>query len=167
MFENLQNFNQYIGDWDTSNVEYMSFMFVGFKSSGSAWEGSSYNQDLSKWNTSKVRDMRGMFYGQQNFDQNIGKWDVSNVENFRNFLSTYVTTGTALTSAALRGKFNNSGSDIPRGKALEILTAYSGLPAVTLAVKLAPSRYRYVLAAADVSNAPTTLLMVTILPVDV
>ena len=111
MFENLQNFNQYIGDWDTSNVENMSFMFVGFKSQGSSWEGSFYNQDLSKWNTSKVRDMRGMFYAQQNFNQNIGKWDVSNVENFRNFLSTYVTTGTELTSAALRGKFNNGGSD--------------------------------------------------------
>ena len=30
--------------------------------------------------------------------------------------------------------FNNSGTDIPRGKALEILSAYSGLPSVTLAI---------------------------------
>jgi hypothetical protein len=30
--------------------------------------------------------------------------------------------------------FNNSGTDIPRGKALEILSSYSGLPSVTLAV---------------------------------
>lgn len=30
--------------------------------------------------------------------------------------------------------FNNSGIDIPRGKVLEILSAYSGLPAVTLAI---------------------------------
>ena len=30
--------------------------------------------------------------------------------------------------------FNNSGADIPRGKALEVLSAYSGLPSVTLAI---------------------------------
>jgi hypothetical protein len=30
--------------------------------------------------------------------------------------------------------FNNSGVDIPRGKALEVLTAYSGLPSVSLAI---------------------------------
>ena len=30
--------------------------------------------------------------------------------------------------------FNNSGTDIPRGKTLEVLSAYSGLPSVTLAI---------------------------------
>ena len=45
-------FNQYISNWDVSNVTNMRDMFYGCK---------SFNQDLSQWDVSKVKDNKGIF----------------------------------------------------------------------------------------------------------
>ena len=59
-----------ISEWDTSNVDYMDYMFTG----------SKFNGDISKWNVSSVTDMTTMFFG-SDFNGDISKWNVSNVVN--------------------------------------------------------------------------------------
>lgn len=81
LFENSINFNQAIGEWDTSNVVDMSRMFYTLH-----YKGSKFNQDIGRWNTSNVTTMEKMFYTSElsetsEFNQNIGGWDTSNVSN--------------------------------------------------------------------------------------
>ncbi|TVL43539.1 hypothetical protein A9X84_09395 [Brachyspira hyodysenteriae] len=59
-----------IEDWDTSNVENMSWMFR---------ECFSFNEPLDKWDTSNVTNMKGMFSLAKSFNQNINNWNVSKV----------------------------------------------------------------------------------------
>ncbi|AEM22425.1 hypothetical protein Bint_1809 [Brachyspira intermedia PWS/A] len=59
-----------IEDWDTSNVENMSWMFR---------ECFSFNEPLDKWDTSNVINMKGMFSLAKAFNQNINNWNVSKV----------------------------------------------------------------------------------------
>ncbi|MEI0558838.1 BspA family leucine-rich repeat surface protein [Brachyspira intermedia] len=59
-----------IEDWDTSNVENMSWMFR---------ECFSFNQPLDKWDTSNATNMKGMFSLAKAFNQNINNWNVSKV----------------------------------------------------------------------------------------
>ena len=72
LYDNIfRNFNGDISQWDVSNVEDMSFMFIHAK---------SFNGDLSNWNVSKVKDMQFMFYGCESFEgKGLDNWDVSNV----------------------------------------------------------------------------------------
>ena len=49
---NAHEFNQSIGDWDVSNVQYMTGMF--------AW-ANEFNQDISDWDVSNVITMYWMF----------------------------------------------------------------------------------------------------------
>ena len=51
MFLYQTNFNKDI-NWDTSNIDDMSLMFVS---------ASSFNQPLNNWDTSNVTEMRLMF----------------------------------------------------------------------------------------------------------
>ena len=61
----------HIGNWDTSNVTDMSYMFQ---------YASKFNGDIGNWNTSKVTNMVGMFFGANNFNKDyIINWDTSNV----------------------------------------------------------------------------------------
>ncbi|MFA5625283.1 MAG: BspA family leucine-rich repeat surface protein [Bradymonadales bacterium] len=71
-------FNQYIENWDTSNVTDMSWMFSN---------ASSFNQDISRWNTSNVTDMSWMFNNARAFNQNISSWDTSNVTDMSSMFS--------------------------------------------------------------------------------
>jgi surface protein len=71
MFQFTQIFNQPIGNWDTSNVQYMGDMF---------WQ-TSFNQDISSWDTSNVKSMQAMFRYNSVFNQNIGNWKTSKVTN--------------------------------------------------------------------------------------
>ena len=47
-------FNGDISNWNVSNVEDMSYMFMGSKFTGE-------NGDISQWDVSNVKDMRYMF----------------------------------------------------------------------------------------------------------
>ena len=91
------SFNQYIGNWDVSNVTTMQFMFrnTTFNQDISNWDVSNvrnmdemfnvtnFNQPIGNWDVSNVTDMSGMFYLNEFFNQPIGNWDVSNVTNMR------------------------------------------------------------------------------------
>ena len=99
------NFNQPIGNWDTSNVTNMLYMFNGaiaFNQPIGSWDvssvtnmnymfqESSFNQDISTWDVSNVTDMEGMFLKASSFNQPIGNWDVSNVTDMEGmFGSSY------------------------------------------------------------------------------
>lgn len=59
-------------EWDTSQVEDMSNMFLN---------AHAFNQDIGRWNTSGVDNMAGMFNAAYAFNQNIGNWDTSKVKD--------------------------------------------------------------------------------------
>ena len=54
MFNQALKFNRDIGDWDTSKVTDISYMFYYAK---------SFNQYLGYWNMSNIKNRRDMFYG--------------------------------------------------------------------------------------------------------
>ena len=72
LFNNKTTFNDFIGNWDVSNVTNMREMF-NF--------ATNFNQDIGNWNVSAVENMTGMFYYAQAFNQDITKWNVSSVTN--------------------------------------------------------------------------------------
>lgn len=56
LFQGNATFNQPIGNWDTSNVTNMYFMFAGAPINQPAVP-VAFNQDISHWNTGKVTNM--------------------------------------------------------------------------------------------------------------
>ena len=98
------NFNQNIGNWDTSNVTDMFGMFAyaeSFNQDLSSWDTSqvtnmfgmfsqatSFNQDLSSWDTSQVTNMFGMFRGARNFNQDLSQWNTSQVTDMSGMFSS-------------------------------------------------------------------------------
>lgn len=81
----LSTFTQYIGSFDTSSVENMSFMFIGTP---------EFNQDISGWNTSNVTNMEGMFAETGAFNQNLTGWDVDAVTACSGFSSNALVSWT-------------------------------------------------------------------------
>jgi surface protein len=101
MFSYNTAFNQTIGNWNTSQVATMAGMF----------RGTLFAQDINTkvvniglpneyiaWNTSNVTSMVEMFNGASAFNQNIGAWDVSKVTSFASMFNNATV-------------FNNNGSD--------------------------------------------------------
>jgi surface protein len=88
MFFMQPSFNQNIGTWDTSKVQFMNAMFnvnPNLGLTGSFNNGGS--PSINNWNTSNVTTMNFMMNIQTKFNQPIGNWDVSKVTNFANFLN--------------------------------------------------------------------------------
>ena len=67
-----QNFNDNIGNWNTSSVTNIASMFAS---------ASAFNQNIGNWNTSNITNMQGAFDSATVFNQNIGSWNISNVTN--------------------------------------------------------------------------------------
>jgi len=74
MFQGATSFNQDIGGWDTGHVWFMNSMFSG---------ATAFNQDIGEWDTHDVRHMNLMFYFARNFNQDIGDWNTSSVTNMQ------------------------------------------------------------------------------------
>ena len=72
-----------IGEWDTSQVTTMQYLFNRNQATTYALETSIslFNEDISKWDTSNVTNMNSMFDGAHSFNGDISGWDVSNVIN--------------------------------------------------------------------------------------
>ena len=103
MFDGAIAFNQDIGEWDVSEVDYMHYMFDGtitFNQDIGRWNVSSvidmgfmfqsataFNQDIGGWDVSSVTDMRSMFQSATAFNQDIGGWDVSSVTDMRDMFN--------------------------------------------------------------------------------
>jgi surface protein len=75
MFQDAENFNRNISNWDTKKVEWMLDMFNGAK---------KFNQDISKWNVSSVKNMNNMFSNAITFNQNLGSWNLNSLQNASN-----------------------------------------------------------------------------------
>lgn len=104
MFRECTNFNDNVGNWNTSSATNMSIMFYG--STGPTIGGKFTNggsPSIGNWDTSNVTDMSSMFTYQPLFNQDIGKWDVSKVTNMQ-----FMFYGL---SVAPFGTFDNAGSN--------------------------------------------------------
>lgn len=102
VFYNNDKFNQNIGNWNTSRVTSMDFMFA----MPSAITGSFNNggsDSIKNWDVSNVNNMSSMFYNQSPFNTDIGNWNVGKVTNF-----SYMFAGS---SNIRTHSFNNGGSD--------------------------------------------------------
>lgn len=67
------DFNESIDNWDVSNVTDMHKMFME----------STFNQKLDNWNVSRVINFREMFAFNRVFNQKIGCWNVHNARNMK------------------------------------------------------------------------------------
>ena len=79
MFKDDTLFNQPIGTWNTSNVTDMSCMFAF---------ASVFNQPIGTWNTSNVIEMWAMFANASSFNQPLANWNTSNVSNMSNLFAS-------------------------------------------------------------------------------
>jgi uncharacterized repeat protein (TIGR02543 family) len=87
------HFDQNIGNWDTSHVTDMSYMFFG---------DSPFDQNIGNWDTSHVTDMTYMFSGAYAFDHDISKWNVGALTR-ANYMFVSAGLSTANYDALLKG----------------------------------------------------------------
>ena len=103
VFENCENFNQPLNNWNTTNVTTMENMFYdckNFNQSLNNWNVQNvttmenmfkmckmFNQPLNNWNVQNVTDMSNMFGMCEKFNQPLNNWNVRNVEYMTNMFS--------------------------------------------------------------------------------
>ena len=75
MFYACTPFNQPLGDWDVSNVTFLSGLYDGI------FQGTSFNQNIESWDVSNVVTLIQPFAGTQ-FNQPLNNWNVSSVVYF-------------------------------------------------------------------------------------
>ena len=76
------SFNDFIGNWDVSNVTNMTDMFNGATAFNNGDSGNNEANPLNNWNVSQVTTMNTMFYNASAFNRKfIGSWNVSRVTN--------------------------------------------------------------------------------------
>jgi hypothetical protein len=105
-FRDCVNFNDNMGNWNTSSAVNTSFMFFG--SSTIAPYGSFNNgtsDSIKNWNVSNVQDFSSMFFNQPLFNREIGLWNTSSATNMLGMF------GCTIASTNVIGTFNNAGSD--------------------------------------------------------
>ena len=108
MFAGAISFNQYIGNWNTPNLNSINSIFfqATIFNNGDVGNNSlkpfnwnttnvdnmnnmfnaaiAFNQDISSFNTINVKDMSAMFYGAVIFNKNIGGFNTVNVKYMNN-----------------------------------------------------------------------------------
>ena len=152
MFQEDNNFNGDISDWDTSNVENMSGMFRStraFNGDISRWKTSSvtdmsrmfqlskcFNGDISRWDTENVTDMSGMFQEAVRFNGDISSWETgkvtdmsfmfNNAHRFNSDLSEWQTDNVQDMTSMFEGayQFNSDISRWQTGKVFYILNMF-------------------------------------------
>ena len=102
-FRNSENFNDNVGNWNTSNATILSTLFFagGITIAGKFTNGGS--NSIANWDTSNVTDMGFMFQYQPLFNYDMGAWNTSNVTNM-----TSMFAGVNVIPYSI---FNNGGSD--------------------------------------------------------
>lgn len=106
MFRDCVNFNSNIGNWNTSGVTNMGFLFFGSSTVSPYGVFTNGGSDsIKNWDVSNVQDFSSTFFNQPLFNQEVGLWNVSSATNM---LATFGCTNT---NTNVIGTFNNSGSD--------------------------------------------------------
>ena len=80
VFNNCQNWDEDLSDWDMSNVIYLNDIFANARSFNNG--GST---GINNWDVSSVTNSSQIFYVATGFNQPIGNWDTSNFTTLRRF----------------------------------------------------------------------------------
>ena len=116
---NSENFNDNVGNWNTSNATILSTLFFGgsITTLGKFTNGGS--SSIGNWDTSKVTDMSFMFQYQPYFNHDLGAWNTSNVTNM-----TSMFAGVNVIPYSI---FNNGGSDSIKNWDTSKVTAFQNM----------------------------------------
>ena len=110
-FAGSRRFNSYIGDWDTSLVTDMKYMFYESRFFNNGKPGYDDSAPLN-FNTQSVKYINGMFFFALNFNQSISfntslVTDMSYMFYFANIFNQSISFDTSLVTD-MRGMFSNA-----------------------------------------------------------